>query len=172
MIHTIEQTQILPITMEEAWSFFSRPENLADITPSDVGFNIIHNHGDGTYPGKMISYRIKVFPLVSLTWLTEITSVTEGTRFVDDQRIGPYKVWHHQHEFKEHPDGVEMTDLVHYALPFGWLGDIAHSLFVKKKLEHIFSYRKAVIAKKFSRSEPLRETGLRNLVLEGTQQAS
>ncbi len=150
MIHTIHQTQILPISRQEAWHFFSLPENLAEITPPDVGFQIIHNGGGTTFQGKIISYRIKVLPLITLTWVTEITSVVEQHRFVDDQRIGPYRMWHHQHDFKDHPDGIEMVDLVHYALPFGWIGDLIHQCFVKKKLQSIFEYRRQIITEKFS----------------------
>ena len=149
MIYTIHQRQVLPISRKEAWSFFSRPENLAEITPPDVGFQIMHNHGDGTFQGKIISYKIKVFPFITMTWVTEITSVRDGHNFVDDQRIGPYALWHHQHHFHDHPDGIEMEDLVHYTLPFGWFGQIAHMFFVKNKLKQIFEFRRVAIAQKF-----------------------
>jgi len=123
--------------------------NLAKITPSHMGFNIISkHHGDKMYAGQIIEYTVKPLLGIPLYWMTEITHVQEGAYFVDEQRFGPYTMWHHQHHFKEVSGGVMMVDIVHYKIPLGFLGDIAHWLFVKKQLQGIFDFRfKAVIAK-------------------------
>lgn len=148
-IHTLEQTQDFPITMEEAWDFFSDPRNLDEITSDDVGFEILNISGGKMHPGQIISYRIKVPPGIPVTWVTEITHVDEGKSFIDDQRFGPYKFWHHKHSFEEIPGGVRMHDLVHYALPFSPFGEIGHGIFVKPKLTQIFESRRATLTEKF-----------------------
>ncbi|RYD41364.1 MAG: hypothetical protein EOP85_12805 [Verrucomicrobiaceae bacterium] len=148
-VHTLAQEQRLPISREEAWEFFATPRNLDDITPPDVGFVIVSQPGEKMYEGQIITYRIRILPLVWVTWVTEIKSVGEGESFVDEQRFGPYRFWHHRHTFEEIPGGVLMRDLVHYGLHFGFLGGIAHTLFVRRKLESIFSYRREILARRF-----------------------
>ncbi len=148
-VHTLSQEQRLPVSREEAWAFFASPRNLDEITPPDIGFEIISQPGDDLYEGQIISYRIRIFPLVWVTWVTEIKSVSEGFSFVDEQRFGPYRFWHHRHTFEDVPGGVLMRDLVHYGLHFGPLGSIAHVLFVRRKLESIFSYRREVLTRRF-----------------------
>ncbi len=144
---------MLPITLAEAWDFFSNPANLQQITPDSMGFEVISQyHGPKMYPGQLIEYHVKPLFGIRLYWMTEITHVTEGRYFVDEQRYGPYSLWHHQHHFKEVAGGVEMTDIVHYKIPFGWLGDLANSLMVRKKLQEIFDYRKQYVEKHFQRS--------------------
>lgn len=141
-VYTIKTVQLLKISMEEAWDFFSSPKNLQKITPPKLGFAIISKyHGDKMYPGQIIEYIVKPVLGIPLYWMTEITHVEEKKYFIDEQRFGPYSLWHHQHHFKQTPDGVEMTDIVHYKLPLGFLGDIAHSLFVRRQLNQIFNYR-------------------------------
>lgn len=130
--------------METAWDFFSRPDNLKHITPPGLNFKIISNHrGDQMYAGQVIEYKVHPILGIPLYWMTEITHVKNREYFVDEQRFGPYSLWHHQHHFKEIEGGVEMTDIVHYKIPFWFLGDIANSLFVKKQLNQIFSFRYA-----------------------------
>lgn len=148
-VYTLQTEQFIPISLAEAWDFFSSPANLAKITPSHMGFNIISkHHGDKMYAGQIIEYTVKPLLGIPLYWMTEITHVQEGAYFVDEQRFGPYTMWHHQHHFKEVLGGVMMVDIVHYKIPLGFLGDIAHWLFVKKQLQGIFDFRfKAVIAK-------------------------
>ena len=141
MNYSIQREQFVPITITEAWDFFSRPENLEKLTPPDIGFEITHNDSGIMYEGQIICYKIQLLPLIHVRWVTEITKVEEPVRFVDDQRVGPYRLWHHTHEFIETEDGVLMRDRVHYALPFGIFGRIAHMLFVRKKLQSIFDYR-------------------------------
>jgi len=148
-LHVLEQEQILPITLDEAWEFFSSPRNLDSITPSDLGFQIRHCPGDTMYEGQIITYRVKIAPGIWVPWVTEIKAVDQGKAFVDEQRAGPYRFWHHRHAFEAVDGGVKMTDLVHYAMPFGPLGGIAHALFVRRKLEWIFGFRRRLLADKF-----------------------
>lgn len=148
-VYTLQTEQFIPISLAEAWDFFSSPANLAKITPAHMGFHIIsRHHGEKMYAGQIIEYTVKPLLGIPLYWMTEITHVQEGSYFVDEQRFGPYVMWHHQHHFKEVTGGVMMTDIVHYKIPLGFLGDIAHWLFVKKQLKGIFDFRfKAVIDK-------------------------
>ena len=132
--------------MDEAWEFFSSPKNLQKITPKKLGFKIIsQHHGDKMYPGQIIEYKVSPILNIPLYWMTEITHVEEKKYFVDEQRFGPYRLWHHQHHFKEVEGGIEMTDIVHYKLPLGILGDIANTLFVRKQLKGIFDYRYEIV---------------------------
>jgi len=140
----------LPLNLASAWDFFSSPKNLKEITPAEMGFETLSNSdSEKMFPGQIITYNVRPVLGIPLFWMTEITHVKENEFFVDEQRIGPYKLWHHQHHFKAIDGGVEMTDIVHYQLPFGILGQIAHFLFVKKQLEGIFSYRTEVLKSKF-----------------------
>jgi ligand-binding SRPBCC domain-containing protein len=149
-VYSLKSVQIIPITLDEAWSFFSRPGNLKDITPSYMGFTVRSKHsGDRMYAGQIIEYTVKPILGIPLYWMTEITHVDEGKYFVDEQRFGPYSLWHHQHHFKEVSGGVEMTDLVHYKLPFWILGDLANALFVSKQLREIFDFRYKTVEEKF-----------------------
>ena len=149
-VYSLKTVQHLPISLPEAWDYFSRPSNLADITPSDMGFEIrSKHHGEKMYPGQIIEYTVKPVLGIPVYWMTEITHVKDQEYFVDEQRFGPYSLWHHQHHFKAVQGGVEMTDIVHYKLPFWFFGDIAHELFVQKKLHQIFDYRKVAVEKRF-----------------------
>jgi ligand-binding SRPBCC domain-containing protein len=148
-IHTLEQSQRLPITLESAWEFFSSPRNLDEITPGDLGFRIVHLPGERMYEGQIITYQVKIAPAIWVPWVTEIKAVDEGRSFVDEQRFGPYRFWHHRHTFEAVEGGVLMHDLVHYGLPFGPLGAIAHGVFVREKLRRIFGFRKEELARRF-----------------------
>lgn len=148
-LHTLRQEQILPISPGQAWAFFSSPANLNQITPPDLGFEITSPPEPRMYEGQIVTYRIRIAPFVRVTWVTEIKCVEEGRSFVDEQRFGPYKFWHHRHDFEPVDGGVRMQDVVRYALPFGPLGSIAHALFVRRRLEWIFAYRKRVLAARF-----------------------
>jgi len=149
-MHHLHRKQQLHCSLNEAWDFFSSPRNLDKLTPSSIGFDITHCPSSTMYEGQMIGYRVKIAPMVWVKWLTEITLVEGKKRFVDDQRIGPYKVWHHTHQFEENAGGVLMTDDVIYALPYGPIGAIAHRLHVKKKLRYIFDERSRLIGEIFS----------------------
>ncbi len=141
-VYSIKTVQQIPIPLEEAWDFFSNPANLQKITPANMSFKTISkHHGERMYAGQIIEYKVKPVLGIPLYWMTEITHVQDQQYFVDEQRFGPYSLWHHQHHFKSIDGGVEMTDIVHYKIPFWILGDIANNLFVKKQLEGIFDYR-------------------------------
>ncbi len=135
--------------MKEAWDFFSSPANLSRITPEHLGFNITSGPPEKMFAGQIISYIVTPFPGFRTKWVTEITHVDYGRYFVDEQRFGPYQMWHHEHHFKETADGILMTDRVSYKLPLGFLGRIVHALFVKSQLEQIFEYRRVSLEKLF-----------------------
>lgn len=155
MIYQLHREQLLDCSLDEAWEFFSTPRNLDRLTPSSVGFKITHLSSDTMHQGQMIGYKVKVAPLVWVKWLTEITQVEDRMSFIDEQRIGPYKIWHHIHRFEERENGVMMTDEVTYVMPMGILGNIAHALFVKSKLKHIFDERKRLTEEIFSAKNAL-----------------
>jgi ligand-binding SRPBCC domain-containing protein len=148
-IHSLEKEQRLPISLQKAWEFFSTPRNLDQITPKELGFKIISLPGEKMYEGQIITYKVKIFPAIWMPWVTEIKAVDEGKSFIDEQRFGPYKFWHHRHTFEEIPGGVLMRDHVHYGLSFGPFGAIANAVFVRSKLEMIFNFRKEILTKQF-----------------------
>jgi ligand-binding SRPBCC domain-containing protein len=140
--HSIKTVQKIPVSLDRAWDFFSNPANLQAITPGNLGFTIISRyHGEQVYAGQIIEYRVKPVLHIPLYWMTEITQVKDREYFIDEQRRGPYRIWHHQHHFKAIAGGVEMTDIVHYTVPFWIPGRLANTLFVKKQLKKIFDYR-------------------------------
>lgn len=152
-IYRLIRTQLLPVTLQEAWNFFSSPANLSAITPPAVHFRIVYDSGsEKMYPGQIIRYKIAILPGVHVDWVAEITHMEEPYYFVDEQRSGPYSLWHHQHHFREVPGGVEMTDEVNYAVPLALLGRLVHAMFVEKKLGTIFDYRRAVLEQRFGKS--------------------
>ena len=141
-LHSLKSTQKLPISLDKAWDFFSSPANLKVITPDYMSFKVTSEDADlPMFPGMIISYIVRPVMNIPMEWVTEITHVKDHAYFVDEQRFGPYSLWHHKHFFKAIDGGVEMTDVVHYKVPLGFLGDIANVLFVKKKLNEIFDYR-------------------------------
>jgi len=140
-MYTIERIQRIPISLEEAWSFFQNPGNLSKITPSEMGFHILSEVPEKMYPGLFINYKVSPLFGIKMNWTTEITYVDAPNYFVDEQRVGPYAIWHHEHHFKEIEGGVEMLDRVNYKVPLGILGKLAHPLIVKPKLEEIFDFR-------------------------------
>ncbi len=140
--HTLHTIQKLPVTIDEAWEFFSNPANLATITPAHLGFKILSRyHGTKMYAGQIIEYTVKPLLGIPMYWMTEITQVQDKQFFIDEQRYGPYSLWHHQHHFKVIDGGVEMTDIVHYKIPLGILGHIANGILVQSELRKIFTYR-------------------------------
>ena len=140
--HSIKTVQKIPISLEKAWDFFSNPANLQAITPDNMGFKVISkHHGNIMYAGQIIEYTVKPVLGISLYWMTEIIQVKDKEYFIDEQRFGPYSLWHHRHHFKIIEGGVEMTDIVHYKNPLGILGKLANTLFVRNQLKGIFNYR-------------------------------
>ena len=140
-MYQLKTTQFIPATMKECWDYFSSPENLKEITPPGMGFNIKTDLPAKMYEGMMIEYKVTPLLGIPMTWITEIKAVKEGQFFIDEQRKGPYAIWHHEHHFKEVDGGVEMTDIVSYEVPFGILGKLVHPIIVKPKLDQIFKYR-------------------------------
>ena len=140
--YNLHREQFLPISIREAWDFFSDPANLSKITPADMGF-VIHTKLDGApmKEGMRIEYTVRPMLGIPLNWVTRIGAVNEPVMFVDTQEKGPYALWEHTHTFKEEKGGIMMTDSVNYGLPLGILGDIAHAMFVKKRLNDIFDFR-------------------------------
>jgi ligand-binding SRPBCC domain-containing protein len=147
----LERTQWLPISLDEAWDFFSSPKNLNEITPPEMVFEIQSKVPPKMYEGLFITYRIKPMFNIPLKWVTEITHVKDRTFFVDEQRVGPYKIWHHEHHFEPQDGGVLMTDILHYDVGKGILGKIANALFVDKKVQGIFDYRYQLLEQKYGK---------------------
>lgn len=144
-------SQSVPISVAEAWDFFSSPMNLAKITPKEMAFTVTSelNEEEKMYPGMIITYKVSPLAGIKLNWMTEITQVVDQQYFIDEQRFGPYQFWHHQHHFKQIPGGVEMNDILTYGLPMGVFGQMANSLFVANKLQQIFDYRKKKVIELF-----------------------
>jgi len=147
-VYKLKAKQFIKQPIEEVFGFFSRPENLTKITPSNLNFKILTPSPLEMKQGTVIDYTIKLFK-VPIHWRTLITTYEPPFKFVDEQMKGPYNFWHHTHMFKENSDGVEIFDEVHYSIPFGPLGNLLHSLWIKKDLNHIFEYRKSVIENLF-----------------------
>ncbi len=149
-LYRLEKKQNIPTTLEEAWNFVSSPRNLKEVTPDYMGFEITSpNLPEKMYPGMIISYKVSPVLGVKLTWVSEITHVDHLCYFVDEQRIGPYSIWHHEHHLKEIEGGVEMTDIIHYQPPLGPLGAVANRIFIARQLEEVFEYRFTAVKKKF-----------------------
>jgi ligand-binding SRPBCC domain-containing protein len=148
-LHRLAARQLLPVPLAEAWEFFSNPANLALITPPSLNLKPTSPLPERMHPGMIITYRISPFPRVGLLWVTEITHVLENQFFVDEQRAGPYRFWHHQHHFSAVEGGTEMRDIVHYALPFGPVGDLFGLNTVRKQVRGIFAYRREVLEQRW-----------------------
>jgi ligand-binding SRPBCC domain-containing protein len=149
--YTLHYKTFIPTTIDKAWEFFTSPLNLAKITPPDMGFVVTSDfkQGDRVYPGMIITYKISPLFGIKMNWMTEITHVKEHEYFVDEQRFGPYALWHHQHHFKQVDGGVQMTDMVNYAIGYGFIGRVANRLIVAKKLKQVFEFREKVIKDMF-----------------------
>ena len=153
----LQRKQKLPIPIDEAWEFFSNPRNLSKITPPSLEFSIFYDSSEISefiYEGIIIEYLVKPVLGIPVRWVTEITHIREPNYFVDVQRFGPYRFWHHQHIFNEIENGTEVIDLVHYALPFGLVGRIVRGLFVKRQLNSIFDYRTVYLQDTFGTCSP------------------
>ncbi len=152
MLHVLKTTQVLKSDMNTVWKFMSSPMNLARITPHYMGFQILSDEGDlkEMYPGQLIEYYVTPVMGIKMHWVTEITHVQDKHYFVDEQRFGPYTLWHHKHFLKEVPEGIEMTDIIHYKIPFGFIGRLANSLFIKNKVKEIFDHRYSILEELFN----------------------
>jgi len=151
-IHTLETRQVIKASLQQAWDFFSSPRNLSRITPPEMGFTILSDLPERMFAGMMIEYKVTPLFGIPITWLTEISQVREGEFFVDEQRVGPYAIWHHEHHFKDLGDGrVEMHDRVTYVPPCGLLGELVHPFIIKPQLDKIFAFREQAVTELFGR---------------------
>lgn len=149
-VHQLQFTQKLPISLEQAWDFFSSPANLSEITPPEMGFVILsEDKHRKTYQGQIIIYKVSPLLGIPMDWVTEITHCEKPNFFVDEQRFGPYALWHHQHHFKKIDGGVEMSDILTYKLKFGVLGRLLNKILVEQKIKTIFNYRKTKLESLF-----------------------
>ncbi len=166
-IYTLHTKQKLPISIKEAWDFLSDPKNLKTINPEYMGFNILSGADRGMYPGQLIQYIVTPIAGIKTKWVTEITHVKEGEYFVDEQRFGPYALWHHKHFIHPIEGGVEMEDIVDYKLPFGLLGELVQPLLVAPKLQEIFNFRRKKLTALFGEysSQDLKTTSLKQDIL-------
>jgi ligand-binding SRPBCC domain-containing protein len=150
-IYTLFSTQTLNIPISQAWEFFSSPENLQKITPENMEFRITSKVDKKAYIGQIITYKVGILPGIKQNWVTEITQVKDQKYFIDEQRFGPYKMWHHEHWFEDLQNGQTlMRDKISYKIPFGYLGDLAQYLFIKRQLKTIFNYRYRILEKLFN----------------------
>jgi len=140
-MYQLKRTQFVKTDLETCWKFFSAPANLQVITPAYMGFRVLTAVPDEMYKGLIIRYTVSPVLKIPLTWVTEITHVQDKRYFVDNQRKGPYRMWHHEHHFKEVERGVEVTDIISYLMPYGIIGKLAHWLFIRRQLDEIFAYR-------------------------------
>ncbi|WP_442794713.1 SRPBCC family protein [Pelobium manganitolerans] len=152
-VYHLNCQQVLPISLNEAWDFFSSPLNLARITPRSMNFTVTSDFSDSTkmYEGMIITYKVSPLFGIKLNWMTEITTVCDKQYFIDEQRFGPFKFWHHEHHFKETKDGVLMRDELTYGMPFGVLGTAVNALVVGKQVRDIFTYREQAVTKLFGK---------------------
>jgi len=148
-VYTLKTSLNLPIQIDNAWDFFSNPGNLAKITPSEMGFQITSGEPGKMFAGQIITYKIGILPGIKSNWVTEITQVKENAYFIDEQRFGPYKMWHHEHHFNPVDGGIAMTDRVTFKIPFGIFGRLAYHLFIRRKLVQIFTFRTLILSNYF-----------------------
>lgn len=150
-IYTLYTEQILKVPIDQAWNFFSSPENLQKITPAHMGFEITSSIDEKAYQGQIITYKVGILPGIKQNWVTEITQVKHQSFFIDEQRFGPYKMWHHEHFFEGvSKEETKMKDKISYKIPFGILGQLAQDIFIKKQLQGIFEYRYTILEELFN----------------------
>jgi ligand-binding SRPBCC domain-containing protein len=148
-IYTLHSKQNLPISLDEAWEFLSNPKNLKVITPEYMGFKTLSGDDREMFAGQIIQYIVTPVFGIPMKWVTEITHVNDKKYFVDEQRFGPYDLWHHKHFLKEISGGVEMEDIVDYKVPMGIIGQLVHPFLVKPKLNEIFEFRRKKLIELF-----------------------
>jgi ligand-binding SRPBCC domain-containing protein len=149
-LRRIEQRQFLPRTsLDEVWEFLANPRTVAAVSPPDLGLRVTSEPPVRVYPGLIVTYDLEVLPRVRWHWVTEVTHIREGRLLVDEQRFGPFRMWHHEHHLAAHDGGVEVRDLITYALPLGPLGVLADLVLVSHRLERTFAFRRRVLAQRF-----------------------
>ena len=152
-LYSIKSKQKVNEPIEKIWDFFCNPKNLNLLTPTDMKFKILSGRSEDFYTGKIISYNVNPFKFFNMKWVTEISYIEKNKYFIDEQRFGPYNMWHHEHHFKKNDDNsTTIIDKVIYKMPFGIFGKIAHSLFIKKRLKQIFEFRHDAINKLFPKN--------------------
>lgn len=141
--YRLEFTQKIPVSLDVAWDFFSSPQNLSEITPESMTFDVTSpiKEDEKMYPGMIITYKVSPLFGIKLNWMTEITHVKDKKYFIDEQRFGPFAFWHHNHHFEEIEGGVLMHDILHYAIGYSFIGTLANEIIVAKKVKEIFNYR-------------------------------
>jgi ligand-binding SRPBCC domain-containing protein len=147
--YRLHRTQILPVSLEVAWQFFSSPLNLPSITPPWLNLQAVGEVPERMFPGMLIQYHVKPIFGIPLTWVSEITHVDAPHYFVDEQRFGPYRLWHHQHHFRKMNGGIEVIDTVSYSLKYGPVGRLMHAFVIRKQLEAIFEFRRRALEELF-----------------------
>jgi ligand-binding SRPBCC domain-containing protein len=153
MVHYLHREQYIPAPVETIWAYFCDPRNLNELTPPDMNFEILQGGDEAMYEGQIIEYSVEFLRGVRSLWLTEIAHVRESAYFVDEQRMGPYRFWYHEHFFQKQTGGTRMTDHVTYAIPFGMLGDLLNAVWISRRLENIFNYRRQKIIELFGGNE-------------------
>ena len=152
-VYKKETVQYVNASLDECWAFFSSPRNLQKITPENMGFQITDFDNKSVYPGQIIQYKVSPLFGLKLNWMTVITAVKDKSYFIDEQRFGPYALWHHKHFFEATENGTKMTDVVHYALPLGFIGRLLNAIVVQNKLQEIFDYRFVKVNQLFNSKE-------------------
>jgi ligand-binding SRPBCC domain-containing protein len=153
--YQLKTKQLIPAPLDDVWDFISSPKNLKEITPDHMGFDILTpDLPEKMYPGMIIAYKVSPLLGIKMTWVTEITHVQDKEYFVDEQRVGPYALWHHEHQVKPVEGGVLMSDIVSYKPPMGFLGSLANTLMIKRQLKQIFDYREHAINNIFGDVQP------------------
>jgi len=171
-VYYLKTVQKIPVSLSRAWAYFSNPANLQIITPASMNFKVISKQQtERMFSGQIIEYKVSPILGIPLYWMTEITCVEVEQLFIDEQRKGPYKLWRHQHHFREIQGGVEMTDIVHYENPLWFIGDIANWLFVKRKVRSIFEYRVKKVEELFGKWPTVQRLAI-EIIKKGTQPES
>ena len=152
-VYKLQRTQKLPISLETAWTFLCQPKNLQQLTPPSINLTITSDVPEHIYPGLIITYQLKIYKVFYFKWTTEITQSERLSYFIDEQRFGPYKFWHHEHRLQSIDGWVEIKDVVHYALPFGILGRMVHFGWIRNQLDDIFDYRYDILDNQFPEGE-------------------
>lgn len=153
MVHYLHREQIIPAPLQKIWEYFCDPKNLNAITPPDMNFEILQGADVKMYVGQLIEYRVEFVRGIRSRWLTEIAHVRAGEYFVDEQRVGPYRFWYHEHGFQQVSTGTKMTDRVTYVIPFGFLGDLLNAFWIEKRLGQIFDFRRHKIVELFGEAK-------------------
>jgi ligand-binding SRPBCC domain-containing protein len=153
MVHYLHREQIIPASLQKIWEYFCDPKNLNAITPPDMNFEILQGADVKMYVGQLIEYRVEFVRGIRSRWLTEIAHVRAGEYFVDEQRVGPYRFWYHEHGFQQVSTGTKMTDRVTYVIPFGFLGDLLNAFWIEKRLGQIFDFRRHKIIELFGEAK-------------------